>query len=365
MPNVFHNRLDEYFRRMAKKSAKPAHFQLLVHSDKLNIHYAYSTNGIDQPFHIASVGKTFTAVLLAMLEEQGKLAFSDPISRYLPGHVLAGLFQYQGRDWQAQVTIEQLVAHTSGINDYFEGKVKQGPPFLKYVLDAADTSWTPEQLVSFTRDNQNAVGAPGLTYRYSDTGYILLGMLIEAVTGKAFHDNLHQYFFQPLGMRDSYLMFYSEPKNKPGKPLEEVWLKGREISTYASLSCDWSGGGIVSTVADLCLFHCALQEGRLISKQRLQEMEAPRHKFRSGMHYGLGMMEIRFEGFFFLLRGLPRLKGHSGVLSTHMYYDPVHDAYITMNMASTGNMVKSFNAIIRIVNALRAVDKAMGSSRKK
>jgi D-alanyl-D-alanine carboxypeptidase len=106
-----------------------------------------------------------------------------------------------------------------------------------------------------------------------------------------------------------------------------------------------------------------LREGRLISAQRLRELETPRHKFRPGIHYGLGMMEIRFEGFFFLLRGLPRPTGHIGVLSTFMFHDPVHDAYIAMNMASTRNMPRGFKAIIQIVQALRAVSTATEKQR--
>lgn len=353
---MLNDKLDRYFWRLAGSSSRPANFQVLVRSDKLNLDYAFATNSVHQPFHIASVGKVFTTVLLAMLEEQGLLTFEDPIGRYLPSSALSGLFEFGGRDYQSEVTIGQLVGHTSGVNDYFEGKVRQGAPFMKILLDQPDTYWTPTDLVAFTRDRQTAVGSPGQRFYYSDTGYILLGLLIEAVTGKPFHDNLHDSIFRPLGMADSYLMFYSKPDNPEAAAIEEIWVNGKEISAFTSLSCDWAGGGIVSTTSDLITFHRALREGRLISSQRLRELEAPRHKFRSGIHYGLGMMEIRFEGFFFLLRGLPRLSGHIGVLSTYMFYDPVHDAYITMNMASTRHMPRGFKAIIQIVQAMRALE---------
>lgn len=352
-------RLDRYFTRLARKSRRPEHFQVLVHADKLNLHYTYSTNRIDQRFHSASVGKLFTATLLAMLEEQGRISFHDPISRYFSPGQLDGLFRYKGADYQEQVTIEHLIGHTSGVNDYFDGKVLHGPRFIRMLLNEPERFWSPDSLITFTRDRQSAVGAPGQTFLYSDTGYLLLGQLIEQATGMSFHDNLHRHIFQPLGMSDSYLMFYSQPENNSPQPIEQIWVKGREISAFTSLSCDWSGGGVISTVHDLYTFLRALQEGRLYSKKRLEQMETARNKFRAGIHYGLGMMEIRFEEFFFLLRGLPRLKGHSGILATHLYYDPVHDAYLVMNMASTAKMSQSFRAIIEIVTALQAADREM------
>lgn len=357
------DKLDRYFARLAKSSSRPANFQVLVRSDRLDLDYAFATNSVHQPFHIASVGKVFTTVLLAMLEERGLLSFDDAISSHLPSSHLSGLFEFGGRDYQSEVTIGHLVGHTSGVNDYFGGKVRQEAPFMKMLLDQPDTRWTPAELIAFTRDRQTAVAPPGQRFFYSDTGYILLGLLIEAVTGKPFHVNLHDSIFRPLGMKDSYLMFYSEPDNPEAATIEEVWVNGKEISAFPSLSCDWAGGGIVSTVSELIAFHRALREGRLISVKRLQELESPRHKFRPGIHYGLGMMEIRFEGFFFLLRGLPRLKGHIGVLSTYMFYDPVHDAYIAMNMASTRHMPRGFKAVIQIVQALRAVSTATEKQR--
>ncbi|QNK57579.1 serine hydrolase [Paenibacillus sp. PAMC21692] len=352
-----HAALDRYFAKVAKKSKNPSNFQLLVHSDKLDLHYTFATNSIHTPFHIASVGKTFTVVLLALLEERGQLSFGDPISRYLSPSVLSGLFLFEGVHYDKQVTIQHLVGHTSGVNDYFEGNVHDGPPFLDLLLNESNTFWTPASLLDFTRHQQRTVGAPGQRYLYSDTGYILLGLIIEAITGESFHDNLHRHLFIPIGMKDSYLMFYSKPYNKSELPIEEIWINGREISKFRSLSCDWSGGGIVSTVSDLHLFLRALKEGRLVKTDRLRELALPRHKFRAGMHYGLGLMEIRFEEFFFLLRGFPRLWGHSGVLSTHLYYDPENDAYIIMNMGSTRSMPKSFKAIIQIITALRAAAK--------
>lgn len=154
-------------------------------------------------------------------------------------------------------------------------------------------------------------------------------------------------------MRDTYLMFYPDADRGPVMPIQDIWFQGVEISRFRSLSCDWAGGGIVSTPQDLIRFHKALRNGEIIREDLLVEMDSIRHKFRPGIHYGLGMMELRFGEFFFLLRGLPRLRGHIGVLATHMFYDPEADAHIVMNFGSTHAMVRSFKALIEIVGALR------------
>jgi D-alanyl-D-alanine carboxypeptidase len=150
-------------------------------------------------------------------------------------------------------------------------------------------------------------------------------------------------------------MFYSEPLNTSGKKLEKIWLNEVEISDFESMSCDWAGGGIISTTADLVKFNRALRCGRLIQDKTLAAMDICEHKFHSGIYYGSGMMEIRFSDFFFLLRGLPKLKGHIGILSTHMYHDPVHEAHIILNFGSTKRMNESFRALIEIENTLRRI----------
>ena len=346
--------LDKYFQKIqAKNKGKP--IQICIYSEKLGLDYTYPSNCSDQPYHVASIGKMFTATLVQMLAEQQLLGVKDMIASYLDKTILEQLFVYQGQDYAEQVTIEQLLGHTSGIADYFEGGTTEGKSFLAEILTNPGFHWTPEKLLAYTRDHQRAVGIPGKVFNYSDTGYILLGLIIEKVTEKSFAQNLADEFFQPLQMNDSYLMFYSEPINTPKKGIEEIWFKGVEVSGFESLSCDWSGGGIISTTADLLKFNQALREGRLIQPSTLTSMDNCTHKFQQGIYYGLGMMEIRFKEFFFLLGNLPKVRGHIGILSTHLFYDPSTQAHIVMNFGSNTFMVGSFKALIEIENTLRTM----------
>lgn len=353
--------LNKYFQKLgARNPSRP--MQIRVFSQKLGLDYTFPADSAHQPYHIASIGKVFTAVVVQILAERGALSLQDPIARFLTPDTLRGLFVYQNQDHADQVTIEQLLGHTSGIADYFEGianTIENGKRRKKHFIDEVITNpdhfWTPQELVDYTRKYQSAVGKPGEKFNYSDTGYILLGLLVETITGKSFAQNLSDEIFTPLGMCDTYLMFHAKPASMPQKDIEKIWINNAEISTFKSLSCDWAGGGIISTTADLLLFDQALRTRRLIRDETLQKMDQCGHRFRSGIHYGLGMMEIRFKEFFFLLGHLPRVKGHIGILSTHMFYDPINDAHIIMNFGDSKLMSNSFMALIEIENTLQRV----------
>jgi D-alanyl-D-alanine carboxypeptidase len=343
---------DKYFQKIqSKHKNKP--IQIKVYSQNLDLDYSYPPDSSNQPYHVASIGKLFTATLVQILAEQGSLGVKNLIIDYLPAAVLEKLFEYQGHDYAGQVTIEQLLGHTSGIADYFEGDTTEGKTFFTEILTNPSFHWTPEKLLAYSRNHQRAVGIPGKVFNYSDTGYILLGLIIEKVTGKTFAQNLVDEFFLPLEMGSSYLMFHSEPVNTPKKEINKIWFNNIEVSGFESLSCDWAGGGIVSTTADLIKFNLALREGRLIQSNSLASMDICNHKFQQGIYYGLGMMEIRFKDFFFLLAKLPKIKGHIGILSTHLFFDPSTQAHIAMNFGSNTFMEGSFRVLIEIENTLQ------------
>jgi len=346
---------DVYLQKVQKKLKHREAMQVLISSPKRGVEYQYPAQSGDKPFHIASVGKVFTAVLIELLAERGWFTIDDRLVKYLPSADLAGLFVFEGKDYADEVTIRQLLGHTSGVADYFEDPVVVGAPFLQRIIDQPETRWTPDLLLDFTRTQQRTIASPGRTFHYSDTGYILLGKLIECISDKAFHEHLHDEFFVPLEMGDSYLAFYSEPAKQPRKPIQPLYVNGTDISTYESLSADWSGGGIVSTTSDLLKFQRGLRNGRLIRAETLRSMEVFDHKFRTGIHYGLGMMQIHFGEFFFLLKRWPKLTGHIGITATHMFYGATSDTHIIMNFGSTANMVTSFRVLIDLLGKLNKI----------
>ncbi len=337
---------------------------LLVHSEKNNIHWKFAagTSGpkhkpidADNPYHIASIGKTFTSVLIARLCERGKISFDDPVSKYLPADMLSGLFVYRGTDYAGKVLVRHLLNHTSGIGDYYEGKPLQGKPIKQLLVEGPGRFWTPDETIAYTRDNQKPVAAPGQKFHYSDTGYNLLGKLIENITGKALHENLHDEILTPLGMDNSCLLFYSEPKEKPSLPLAETYIGGHEVSTYKSISLDWAGGGIVSTTEDLLRFHKALVTHQLIKKETLAQCLNDTGRFSYGMDYGYGILCLNVGTMTLVLPKSFYMWGNFGSIASYMFYNPVYDTYIIGTFNHTAWVVRQVFFIIDIMRKVRRI----------
>ena len=104
------------------------------------------------PFYTASIGKTFTATSIAILYEQGKLNFSDPLAKYLSDHIINGLHVFEGNEYSQEITIAQLLQHTSGLPDYFEGETIDGSPNgMGYLFMDTDRFWQPLELVKLAK----------------------------------------------------------------------------------------------------------------------------------------------------------------------------------------------------------------------
>lgn len=343
-PHIFTEKVSKYIQNLASKTRAGYPCQVLVHSDKHNVHVEMSNVASTMPFHGASIGKMFTATIIGMLQAMGKLQLDGKAGKYLPQGVLDDLFVYDSVDYQADVTVRHLLCHTSGMADYFENKTIDGASFAKEVLQNPDKKWTPGMLVDYTRTEQKAVGPLG-TFNYSDTGYVLLGLIVERVYKKPFNIALKELIFEPLGMSDSYLMFYDKPQSSELAP---AYFNNTEVTKTNILSCDWAGGGIVSTLSDLLKFQQAFWKYELVSEQFVNEMKQTHNKYHAGIHYGMGMMELRFNEFFFTLPKQPRPLGHSGILGTGMFYDPIHDLHIIINLGSNKLIPKSIRALIVI-----------------
>lgn len=338
----FTERLERHLDGVTRKRGSRGAPQVSVSAPGVELSYGDA----ELPFHIASVGKVFTAVLVMQLVEGGALSLHTPAVEVLPEGTLDGLV---APERVGSVTVADLLAHEAGVADYFEGPVLWGKPFVSVVVGEPDRMWEPLELLEFSRAFQRPVG-PGFTY--SDTGYILLGLMLEHVTGRQFHELLHEKIFGPVGMARSWMPWRSSPSSG-GWAIAPFTLGKVEASHFRSVSCDWAGGGIASTLGDLTAFSRALFGQQLVGSESLARLAAVRNRFRAGIHYGTGMMELRFEEFFFLLRGMPRPVGHIGILGTHLFYDAVHDAHIVMNFGGTTEMVRSFRTLIQIEQELK------------
>lgn len=259
-----------------------------------------------QPLRIASNTKTYVAAALLRLVERGTLKLSDPLSRHLPAHLNAMLVR--GGYATDQITIEQVLSHRSGMNEH-----PAVPSYSTVGLASPKKRWTREEQVQWMVDSLRPVGAPGERYRYSDTGYILLGAIIERYTGKnvglAVADLVG---FRKLGLTRTWFETLA-PEPKGVGPRVHQYIGGVD-SWGLDPSVDlYGGGGIATPLDEMGRFLEALMTGRVFARPAtLETMLQARSPDRGG--YGLGVFQLDTLGH----HGY----GHAGFWGTIGYYFP-------------------------------------------
>jgi CubicO group peptidase (beta-lactamase class C family) len=216
-------------------------------------------------FRLGSITKQFTSMAVLMLEERGKLKVDDPICKYLDPCPAA---------WST-VTIHHLLTHTSGIPSY------TGLPDYreKMTIPAAG-----EKMVARFRDLPLEF-SPGEKFAYDNSGYFLLGLIVEKVGGKSYEDFLKTNIFEPLGMRD---MGYDHFETVIPRRASGYALRGGEMvhASYLDMSQPYAAGSLYSTVEDLLLWDQALYTEKLVKKAALDRIFTP---FKNNYAYGWGV----------------------------------------------------------------------------
>jgi len=242
-------------------------------------------------FRLGSLTKQFTATLILLLQQDGKLSINDPVSEYLPDAPPA---------W-AKITLANLLGHTSGIPNFTN---------LKEFGSWSTSPHTPQEEIAFFRDKPLDF-EPASKFDYSNSNYIVLGVVIEKVSGKKYADLLRERIFEPLGMKDSGLDSDELvlPKRAEGY---RPGANGIEVARSESMSIPWSAGAIYSTTGDLLKWEHALFGGKILSPDSLKLMTTPG---KGG--YGLGVVIENHVGV--------RIVTHDGGIegfNTHMAYVP-------------------------------------------
>ena len=205
---------------------------------------------IETNFRLASVTKQFTAMAVLTLAERGKLSLDDKLHKYFP----------EFPEYGKEITVRHLLTHTSGIPDY-EDHMPEG---LKIPLSDRD-------VLHILMQQDHLYFAPGTNFRYSNSGYAMLALLVEIVSGQTFPAYLEEHIFKPLGMNNSiaYVAGISEVPNRAhGYNLENgKWTYSDQSLTSAVLG----DGGIYSSVTDLFRWDQALYTEKLVSKKTLED----------------------------------------------------------------------------------------------
>jgi CubicO group peptidase (beta-lactamase class C family) len=222
-------------------------------------------NAPDTRFRIASLTKQFTAAGILLLEEQGKLRIDDPIRRYVPDAPAA---------WNS-VTVFHLLTHTSGIPD-----LTSFPEFGELVTRQT----TPEKLVTSFR-NKSLDFSPGTDFKYSNSGYILLGYILEKASAQSYADFMKENIFIPLGMKNSGYDSNSEVIARRAQGYVQR-PTGVAIADYLDMTVPFAAGGLYSTTEDLLRWEQGLFGGQLLSASSLTRMTKP---FKKNYAFGVAV----------------------------------------------------------------------------
>jgi D-alanyl-D-alanine carboxypeptidase len=220
----------------------------------------------DMVFRIGSVTKQFTAAAILMLMEQGRLALDDLLTRFLPDYPMQGHV----------ITIEHLLTHTSGIQSYTD--MPEWPPVWR-------KDFTVHELIDFFK-NKPMSFTPGTRWAYNNSGYHLLGAIIEQVSGQTYEAFLRERIFDPLGMRQTRYdrTEFIIPRRAAGYD----WTPdGFVNAAYLSMTQPYAAGALVSTVDDLARWDAALQAGRMLRPETLARAFTP-YRLSDGTSTGYG-----------------------------------------------------------------------------
>ena len=324
-------------------------------------------------FHIASITKTMTATLILQLYEKGGfgtkgLDISLAELSVFPPEVLKRLHNKNNVSRGQDITLRQLLTHTSGLKDPYsddengiaancDNQAAPGSIAARWQSDleklgSEDASFDEHSATIFKNwvpwdtsqpDNRDAgmfnyyintlgnspAALPGEIYHYSDTGFVILALIAEKFSNKSYHKLLRDNIFDPLGMDSTYLAYANDPKpDKWEKDISDCYAGPFPMVTGGfNFSFDWGGGGVVSTAGDLNKFLQALIKGNLFKKpDTLKEMldyQIYKGLEGSGTKMGLGIFAEKNK------KSGTIIWGHDGAWGSVMYYEPSNGIYIS------------------------------------
>jgi CubicO group peptidase (beta-lactamase class C family) len=255
-------------------------------------------------FLLASLSKQFTAMGIMIAREQGKLRYDDPLSKFVPEFP-----EYAGR-----ITVRHLLLHLSGLPDYEEILVgKIGSDFFRPATSppAAHDFTAAEALAALARQPKLRF-EPGAKYDYSNSGYVVLGQILERATHMRYAEFLERNIFAPLAMKDS--LVYDERKQKaPLLALSYQHKDGWRDISYSPLNCIYGEDNVITTLEDLFRWDQALYSEKLVPRAAIEEAFTS-GKTAAGKETGYGF------GWMIQTKGKRRILEHAGAWAGYRTY---------------------------------------------
>lgn len=262
------------------------------------------------PVRIASVTKTYTAATALRLMEQGRLDISQPVTAYVD-RALLGILRSDGYVVEA-ITVKHLLSHTAGLADH-----AQTQQFFDALLADPAHSWSRKEQLEGLADWTDPVGQPGAQYVYSDTGYILLGHIIERVTGKPLAAAVRQQLgLDALGLTNTYWELAEDGGDAELRRAHQ-FFQGQDTHGWSATLDHYGGGGLVSSTEDMATFFSALFGGKVFEDPATLDLMLSPDGLPAGSDYRLGVFVRDMGGV--------TVYEHSGFWGTLVFHIPAQN----------------------------------------
>lgn len=271
----FASRIDPVVQEVLQRTGTPGVSIAVVEGGRVVYSHAYgfrdlrsrSPADVDTHFEVGSITKQFTAAAILQLQEAGKLDINATLATYLPAAPHA-----------SEVTLRQLLSHTSGLPEYFTGPD----------VDEAAGKPTSFDMVMVRVAGKPLDFPPGAKWSYSNTGYILLGRIIELITHETYHHYVQTHFLDPLGMKQTFTM--ADEKTLPDMALGYRRAGGKiQLAPPLDEGFAWSAGDLVTTPADLQKWNAALTSGKVVTPADYALMATSVKTQQGDAGYGFGL----------------------------------------------------------------------------
>ncbi len=332
------------------KGKRPVHNIMVYAKDGINgfeYHKGFGVKGRDKTpiekdyqYRIASITKTFIATIILQLHEEGKIDLNNSILDYVEGYrstSIKDLHLYKKENYTDSITVRMLLNHTSGIADVFNDASFR---WNLSVFFHRGKQYDPELFLhKYFKYNlhKKPHNLPGMGFHYTDVGYIVLGFIIENVTGSDLPTVLRNRIIEPLHMKNTYFEYY-EPPTGNGKEID-AYLNRINMTKKVNTSYEWAGGGLISTTKELGVFFEKLFTHQLFEeKETLDLMTDISQAGEFGADYGLGITKYTFNDTTFY--------GHSGFYGSLTAYAPERKVTFSANIGqvnppyNTGELIE-------------------------
>ncbi len=344
------HRLERLCEKLSR-DPRVSELQLRVADRAETFDYSWSAPGSRATHAIASSTKTFAAVLVLRQVAAGDLTLEQPLASILPRDDLVGLNRFGDVDHADEVTVRDVLAHTSGIPNYYATKALDPKSDIAAVT-GADPGWSYHDTLEIARSMSAPFAPHSGRAEYSFTNYQLVGRLIETVYGCPLSAALERELLGPLALRDTALL---TPETldlfDTASPLLYGTQSYRGARRLASLGAE---GALVSTTADTMRFLRAVFEGEALDPAMLKRALSDRLPLFPRVTYGVGMMALNLPR---LLTRLPKpglLLGHAGMTGHVMFAEPVSGLYAVATINQLAEPRLSFRLLLGALRAARS-----------